>query len=121
MIDPNCVFCQKKNIIIENSLTKAFYDIHPVSKGHVLIVPKDHVENLFQLTDQQVLSIQHLLLRVKSYLDRQFHPVGYNIGANCGRLAGQAVMHMHLHVIPRYLNQRPKVVNQNALRVPAAK
>jgi len=79
-----------------------FYDIFPVSKGHTLIVSKRHMANYFDLTKGEVESMQQMLTRVKKILDVKFHPDGYNIGVNVNEAAGQSVLHVHMHLIPRY-------------------
>ncbi|SPF47803.1 HIT domain protein [Candidatus Desulfosporosinus infrequens] len=99
-----CVFCSLPATVIlaENELAKAFFDKFPVSVGHVLIITKRHVKNIFEATPEEMASIGGLLRRVKEHLDEQYHPDGYNIGVNVGDAAGQTVFHLHVHVIPRY-------------------
>ena len=99
-----CVFCTLPETVnlVENELARAFFDKYPVSKGHVLIVPKRHSASFFEATPEEMVSIGDLLTKVKEKLDEQFHPDGYNIGANVGSVAGQTVFHWHVHVIPRY-------------------
>ena len=100
----DCVFCQPENldIIAENDLARAFYDACPVNKGHMLIIPKRHVEDYFAASAEEQAAMSRLIKEVKVLLDQQFSPDGYNIGANCGHFAGQTVFHYHLHLIPRY-------------------
>lgn len=102
----DCVFCQKdqEEIYLENDLAKAFYDYHPVQQGHSLIVPKRHVEAIWDLTGEELTAIWELVGEVKTYLDDKYQPGGYNIGVNAGPIAGQSVMHCHVHLIPRYHN-----------------
>lgn len=102
MID--CVFCHlnKKEILFENELALAFFDSFPVSKGHILIIPKRHCEHYFELNKDEVVAIFELSLKVRQYLDDKYHPDGYNIGFNVLEAGGQSVMHTHLHIIPRY-------------------
>lgn len=99
-----CVFCTlpKKDILLENEMALAFFDKFPVNKGHVLIIPKRHRANLFEATNEEIMSIWKLLKEVKEELDTRFHPDGYNVGVNVGAAAGQTVFHLHVHVIPRY-------------------
>ena len=99
-----CVFCQINDIVLENDLALAFYDKYPVNKGHLLIIPKRHVEQYFDLTDQERMSIDQLLFEGKKIIDKQYQPDGYNIGINCGEAAGQTIFHVHVHLIPRYFN-----------------
>lgn len=99
-----CVFCNKPatDIIAENDLARAFYDEYPVNEGHVLIVPKRHVETLFDASLEELNAINQLLFIVKDILDKRFQPDGYNVGVNVDRAAGQTIFHLHCHVIPRY-------------------
>lgn len=68
-----------------------------------MIVPKRHVETLFDATQDELAAINHLLFEVKAKLDQKFQPDGYNVGVNVGLAAGQTVFHLHYHVIPRYV------------------
>ena len=99
-----CTFCNidKKRILFDTSEWIAMYDAYPVSKGHTLLITKEHYETYFDLPDQLKESLQFRLNQVKGILDNEFHPDGYNIGCNCGEAAGQSIMHFHLHIIPRY-------------------
>ncbi|MGV0168558.1 HIT family protein [Furfurilactobacillus sp. WILCCON 0119] len=99
---PGCPFCEKTDIIIENDLAKAFWDIHPVNPGHTLIVPKRHVTDWWGLTNEEKAAIDELVVAMKAQLDDQYHPDAYNIGMNLGADAGQTVFHAHVHLIPRY-------------------
>ncbi|GAW90947.1 HIT family protein [Calderihabitans maritimus] len=101
----SCIFCSEPEteIVAENDLARAFYDKYPVNEGHVLIVPKRHVETLFEATLEELDAINRLLFKVKDKLDKKFNPDGYNVGVNVGRAAGQTIFHLHYHVIPRYL------------------
>lgn len=104
-----CIFCQlpQEAIIMENTHCIAFFDQHPVSKGHLLVIPKNHKENYFDLTPLELADLHVLLLKLKVYVDQKYAPDGYNIGFNCGATAGQSVFHCHCHLIPRYLGDHP--------------
>lgn len=100
-----CIFCnlnQNREILAENDLAIAFYDAFPVNPGHTLIIPKRHVANYFELTEEECVAIQALLKIVKDTVEEKFHPDGYNIGVNVNEAAGQSVFHVHMHLIPRY-------------------
>ena len=100
-----CKFCEKiekDRIIIETSEWIAFYDAYPVTKGHVLLVSKEHFNTFFDLPDRLKDSLLFRINDIKEILDNKFHPDGYNIGCNCGEAAGQTINHFHLHIIPRY-------------------
>lgn len=101
----NCQFCEKlKTIkpILENDLAIAFYDEFPVNNGHMLFITKRHVKTFFDTTMEEKLKIWELVDKAKVLIDEKFKPDGYNIGLNCGVYAGQTVMHIHMHLIPRY-------------------
>ena len=101
-----CLFCDKDfygyGVINKNDSCYAVYDLYPVSEGHCLIIPFRHVENFWQLTDKEILDMHSLAASMKSILDKTYRPTGYNVGWNCGKSAGQTVMHCHMHIIPRY-------------------
>jgi diadenosine tetraphosphate (Ap4A) HIT family hydrolase len=100
----SCIFCikLKEEYIAENNLCFAIYDHFPVNKGHTLIIPKRHFDNFFDVTEEEVAAIYRLIHEVKKKLDSELKPDGYNIGINAGIHAGQTVMHLHVHLIPRY-------------------
>ena len=77
-----CVFCNmpRDEILVENDLALAFFDKYPVNQGHVLIVPKRHVETYFDATLDEKDAITRLLIEVKKKLDDEYHPDGYNVG-----------------------------------------
>lgn len=89
-------------LLFENETCCAFYDRNPVSDGHLLIIPKQHRVDYFALSQQEQDGLFELLAKAKEYLDKRYHPDGYNIGFNCGLAAGQTVFHCHCHLIPRY-------------------
>lgn len=99
-----CLFCEKKEYILENEVGYAIFDDNPVSQGHMLIIPKKHIEHFFVADEQTRILLLSLLAEAKAYLDNMYHPNGYNIGMNCGEVAGQSIMHLHIHLIPRYLH-----------------
>ncbi|MDB4193823.1 HIT family protein [Candidatus Pelagibacter sp.] len=106
MFDPNnpCLFCNSKHSgsVAENELAYASYDIYPVSEFHCLIIPKRHVEDYFDLSDEEVIACNNLIKQIKEEIILKDHSVkGFNIGVNSGVIAGQSIMHCHIHVIPR--------------------
>lgn len=102
----DCIFCTLKDerVIGECGYTKTFIDNYPASPGHTLIVPKRHFATYFEATKEELLAIGEALQNAKKILDEEFSPDGYNIGVNNGQSAGQSVMHLHVHLIPRYQN-----------------
>jgi diadenosine tetraphosphate (Ap4A) HIT family hydrolase len=100
----DCPFCQldDNRIWISNQYGMAFRDGFPISPGHTLIIPRQHVASLFDLTTEERQSLWELVTTVRTNLMEEFHPDGFNVGLNDGQAAGQTVMHAHIHVIPRY-------------------
>lgn len=99
-----CIFCEipKESVIAENQYALAIYDKFPVNQGHALIIPKRHFANFFEATPEEIMAIYELLKVVKERIDSELKPDGYNLGVNIGADAGQTVMHLHVHLIPRY-------------------
>jgi len=100
----SCLFCNldKDQIILENDLAVAIMDKYPVNEGHMLFIPKRHFKIYFEATKEEVVALYDLIHEGKKYLDEKYHPDGYNIGINVGEDGGQTIMHLHIHLIPRY-------------------
>ena len=111
----DCVFCKDLPKVFENPHAYAVFDINPISNGHALIIPKRHVEQIFDLTPEESSGVKDLILRMKSKLQAEHSPDGYNIWVNCGKAAGQVVMHAHVHLIPRYKGQVIHIKDQFAI------
>ena len=106
MRDPNnpCLFCNSKisGIAHENDLAYASYDTYPVSEFHCLIIPKRHVIDYFELTDEELVACNDLIKVIKEeILIKDKNVKAFNIGTNAGKIAGQSIMHCHIHLIPR--------------------
>ena len=106
MRDPNdpCLFCniKKSGLADENALAYASYDTYPVSKLHCLIIPKRHVKDYFELNNDEVIACTNLIKKIKDEILLKDPLVkGFNIGTNSGKVAGQTVLHCHIHLIPR--------------------
>lgn len=101
-----CAFCNQfisyKDSLYENELAIAYFDEFPVSKGHVLIITRRHAVTFFDITNEEQMAMLDLLNKCKEYIDKEYNPDGYNVGLNCGKNAGQSIMHVHMHLIPRY-------------------
>lgn len=102
-----CLFCKvyqsnKDRIIEDNESCFAIYDTFPVNLGHALIIPKRHFSSWFEADEKEVQDIARLLKQCKAIIDEAYHPTGYNVGINIGEDAGQTIMHLHVHLIPRY-------------------
>jgi diadenosine tetraphosphate (Ap4A) HIT family hydrolase len=109
MAEKQCLFCSvpRDEILIDGPIAMARRDTYPVSPGHTLIIPKRHVVSFFDTTDEERLAMCRLLDEARALLDAKHQPDGYNIGINGGEAAGQSVMHLHIHLIPRYKGDRP--------------
>ena len=88
--------------VASNDLAFALRDGFPVSPGHTLVIPRRLVATWFEATREEQLAILELVDVVKAQLDAELQPDGYNVGFNAGLAAGQTVMHLHVHVIPRF-------------------
>ena len=103
--DPRCRFCPEKlrdRIIEAYQTVWAFEDRYPVSRGHMLIVPKRHTIDWFSMTDTERRDADVLIQVLKRRLMQADPSIsGLNIGMNCGKSAGQTIFHAHIHVIPR--------------------
>ena len=100
-----CIFCQKINnneYESANELAIARFDNFPVNKGHMLIIPKRHIKDWWEATKEEKNAIFELIDESKKIIDQKYTPDGYNIGMNLGEKAGQSIMHLHVHLIPRY-------------------
>jgi len=100
-----CPFCHinDNQIIFQDDFVMSIRDGYPLSVGHTLIIPKRHIASLFDATDEEQMALLHALRTLKIDLTQQYAPDGYNIGINDGLAAGQTVMHLHIHLIPRYI------------------
>jgi diadenosine tetraphosphate (Ap4A) HIT family hydrolase len=105
----NCPFCAlaKDRIVLESSAALAIRDKFPVTHGHTLIIPRRHIASFFETTQDERTQMLSLLDAVKLQLDKELAPAGYNIGINDGAAAGQTVMHLHVHLIPRSKGDSP--------------
>lgn len=105
----NCPFCNidSSRILIANDHALVFCDGFPISPGHTLIIPKRHVASFFELTVEEQMAMLKLLADTQQQLLAERNPDGFNIGINDGAAAGQTVMHLHIHLIPRYTGDMP--------------
>ena len=106
MKDPNnpCLFCnsEKSGCAHENELAYASYDSYPVSEYHCLIIPKRHIKDYFDLSNEELLACNDLVQIVKKEIIKKDPSVkGFNLGTNIGKVSGQSILHCHLHLIPR--------------------
>lgn len=103
-----CIFCKIVNgeipsfKVYEDEFVIAFLDLSQTTKGHTLVVPKKHVENIFDLDDDTAKHVMSALVKVTNILKEKLNVESVNLVNNSGALAGQTVMHFHMHIIPRY-------------------
>ena len=107
----NCPFCppllseQPAALENEHCLFLPQLATEEILIGSGLIIPRQHRETVFELTEIEWQATYSLLQQVKNLLDEQYAPQGYNVGWNCGRVGGQEIFHAHLHIIPRYADE----------------
>lgn len=104
-----CLFCDdaflNQNKIFDSENWIAIYDGYPVNLGHSLIIPKKHISSIFDITNpSDIIELHSVIAKLKKILCEKYHPDGFNIGINDGKSAGQTISHLHIHIIPRYIN-----------------
>lgn len=110
-----CVFCKiasgeiPSKTVYEDDDFRAILDISPASKGHVIILPKNHADNIFEISDEDASGIMLVAKKIASKVKNVFGCDGVNILQNNGEAAGQTVFHLHVHVIPRYENDNIRI------------
>jgi histidine triad (HIT) family protein len=108
MRDENCIFCKLANgvfptaTIYEDDDFRVILDLGPASKGHALILPKEHYANLYELSDEVAAKVLIVAKKVITKMTEVLGCDGYNLVQNNGEAAGQTVFHFHMHLIPRY-------------------
>lgn len=115
MVKEDCIFCKiaageiPSTTIYEDADFRVFFDINPASKGHCLVIPKQHYDNVFEIDGEKAGRLFTLATRVARNLKQELNCEGMNIVQNNGTIAGQTVFHFHLHLIPRYAGDGVKV------------
>lgn len=110
-----CIFCKiiageiPSKTVYEDDNFKAILDVSPASKGHVIILPKNHAENIFEICEEDASGIMVVAKKIAIKLKKVFGCDGVNILQNNGEVAGQTVFHLHVHVIPRYEDDNIKI------------
>ena len=110
MKDVNCIFCKIASgeipsaTLYEDENFRVILDVGPASKGHALILPKDHYANINELPEEIVAKAFVLAKQMAARLTAALDCDGFNILQNNGETAGQTVFHFHIHLIPRYQN-----------------
>ena len=103
----NCELCEPMDVVVENSLAYVRHDSNSLSRGHMLVVPKRHVANVFDMSAEEQTAVLRLLGQAQRLVQDKHSPDGYNIGVNVGKAGGQSRMHVHVHLIPRYVGDVP--------------
>ena len=98
----SCELCTPADLVAENRLAYARYDSNSLCRGHVIVVPRRHVADFFEMSAEEQGAVLALLHEARRIVQEKHSPDGYNIGANVGAAAGQSRMHVHFHLIPRY-------------------
>ncbi len=115
MKDANCIFCKiaageiPSTTLYEDDDFRVIMDIEPASKGHALILPKEHYTNLYELDDELAAKAMVLAKKMITKLTDILGCEGYNVLQNNGPVAGQTVFHFHMHLIPRYKEDDVKI------------
>ena len=107
MKDPSCIFCKiierelPAKIVFENDLNLAFLDISPISKGHTIIIPKNHYSTLEDIPNHELTETYKVVKKISMRIHQKLQINGYNILQNNFTAAGQIINHFHVHIIPR--------------------
>lgn len=116
MKDENCIFCKlangdiPTNAIYEDDSFKVILDNGPATKGHALILPKDHYANLYEIPEEVAAEVMKLAKKMAIHMTEKLHCDGFNLVQNNGEIAGQSVFHFHMHLIPRYKNDGQRIL-----------
>jgi histidine triad (HIT) family protein len=106
--DPDCIFCKivagelPATIVSEDEHTVSFMDINPATRGHALVVPRRHAQDLLSIDSQDLARVMIAAQRLAATAKERLHADGINLINSCGARAWQTVFHFHVHVIPRY-------------------
>ena len=108
MKDNNCLFCKlangeiPTNTLYEDDMFRVIFDLSPATKGHAIIIPKEHYKNLYELSDEVAERVMLVAKKLAIVMTELFDADGFNLIQNNNECAGQTVFHFHLHLIPRY-------------------
>lgn len=115
MKDTNCIFCKIANgeipskTLYEDEDFRVILDLGPASKGHALILPKEHYADLYELPEETAGEVMKLAKKMAAQMTQRLGCEGFNLVQNNGELAGQTVFHFHMHLIPRYRDDGQKI------------
>ena len=112
MKDKDCIFCKiidreiPSKIVFESNLNLAFLDIFPISRGHTIVIPKNHYVNLEDIPDDKLSELFKSVKKIATIIHNKLKIDGYNILQNNYKAAGQDINHIHVHIIPRNLDEK---------------
>ena len=98
----HCELCEPADLLLENEQAYVQFERDSLSPGHVIVVPRRHVADFFEMSVSEQDAVNQLLREAHAYISQRFSPDGFNVGVNIGKAAGQNRMHVHVHLIPRY-------------------
>jgi len=110
----DCIFCRlangdiPTNALYEDDIVKAIFDLSPASMGHIIIMPKEHFDNLYSIDEETAAHVFKVATRLAKAIKEALNCDGMNILQNNEEIAGQTVFHFHMHIIPRYLGDNVK-------------
>lgn len=116
MKDENCIFCKIANgeipsrTLYEDDDFRVIMDLAPATKGHSLILPKDHYKNVYEIADDTAAKVLPLAKKMATLMTEKLGADGFNIVQNNNEVAGQTVFHFHVHLIPRYNDDNQSLV-----------
>ena len=111
----DCIFCKlangsiPTNTLYEDEDFRVILDLEPATRGHALIIPKEHAANLFEFPDEKAAGAFVLAKKMAVRMKEKLHCDGVHLVQNNGELAGQTIFHFHIHVIPRYVNDGQRI------------
>lgn len=112
----DCIFCKIANgeipskTLYEDEVFRVILDLGPATKGHALILPKEHADNLFELSEETAAKVLIVAKKIAAKMQKNLNCDGLNLVQNNGEVAGQTVKHFHMHLIPRYENDGQKIL-----------
>ena len=107
MTGTDCELCVPAQVVADNAAAYARYDSNSLAPGHVIVVPRRHVADFFDMTAEEQAAVQALLNEARRVIQAKHSPDGYNVGVKIGKAAGQSRLHVHVHLIPRYAGDLP--------------
>ena len=120
----NCIFCKIANKVIESYVIDenenfiAVLDINPHAPGHTLILPKEHVVNFIDFPKEKSVDLIEIIQNIIKKLSSKLNTSDFTIGINEGKLAGRAIDHLHIHIIPRFENDKGKSIHSVVFNPP---